>query len=225
MGRAVGFKQQQGSKHQLGSKQQGVKQQQMRTRIAAAAARLMAEDGIEDYATAKRKAARVLGANDTHALPGNDEVEAELRAYQALFQADEQRNRIDAMRAVALDVMEAFVPFRPYLSGSVLKGTAGRFADIDLMLFPDDSKEVELYLLNRGIDYKTEDQRHYCGDEPRDVSVLRIDWDETPIVLAIYGGRDERSALKTSFAGRPIERAGIAAVRALIDATATDAPL
>ena len=194
------------------------KQQQMRTRIAAAAARLMAEDGIEDYATAKRKAARTLGAVDTHALPGNDEVEAELRAYQSLYQADEQRNRIGVMRSIALEVMEAFAPFRPYLSGSVLKGTAGRFADIDLQLFPDDSKEVELYLLNQGIEYKTEDQRHYCGDEPRDVSVVRIDWDETPVVLAIYSARDERSALKTSAAGRPIERAGIAAVRAMVDA-------
>ncbi len=215
MGRAVGIR------HQQGFRQQGSKQQQMRTRIAAAAARLMAEDGIEDYATAKRKAARSLGANDTHALPGNDEIEAELRAYQSLYQADEQRNRIDAMRAIALEVMEAFVAFRPYLSGSVLKGTAGRFADIDLLLFPDDTKEVELHLLNCRLEYKVEDQRHYCGDEPREVSVIRIEWDETPIVLAIYAGRDERSTLKTTPSGRPIERAGIAAVRTMVKAQET----
>ncbi len=34
----------------------------MRARIAATAARIMAEDGIEDFALAKRKAARRLGA-------------------------------------------------------------------------------------------------------------------------------------------------------------------
>jgi hypothetical protein len=202
----------------------GSKQQQMRTRIAAAAARLMAEDGIEDYAAAKRKAARSLGATDTHALPGNDEIEAALRSYQALYQPDEQRDRIEAMRSIALEVMEMLAPFRPYLSGSVLKGTAGRFADIDLQIFPESTKEVELYLLNHGIEYKAENQRHYCGDEPRDVSVVRFEWDETPIALAIYAAHDERRNLKTSASGRTIERAGIAAVRALVSAAESDAP-
>src|SRR5262245_39220837 len=48
------------------------KQQQMRARIAAAAARLMAEDGLEDFALAKRKAARHLRAQDTQSLQNNE---------------------------------------------------------------------------------------------------------------------------------------------------------
>ena len=52
------------------------RQTDMRARIAAAAARLMAEDGIDDFALAKRKAARQLGASDTESLPRNDEIEA-----------------------------------------------------------------------------------------------------------------------------------------------------
>ena len=63
----------------------------MRARIAATAARIMAEDGIDDFALAKRKAARQLGAAETEALPANDEVEAELRAYRALYQPEEHR--------------------------------------------------------------------------------------------------------------------------------------
>ena len=70
------------------------KLQHMRMRIAAAAARIMAEDGVEDFALAKRKAARQLGAEDTQALPKNEEIEFELRAYQSLYQGDEQRERI-----------------------------------------------------------------------------------------------------------------------------------
>ena len=45
-----------------------------RSRIAYLAARLMAEDGIEDYALAKRKAARQAGMPDTRELPTNYEV-------------------------------------------------------------------------------------------------------------------------------------------------------
>src|SRR5262245_41183403 len=70
------------------------KQTSTRARIAAAAARLMAEDGIDDFALAKRKAAKQLGALETQALPGNDEIEAELRAYLALYQADEHPQRV-----------------------------------------------------------------------------------------------------------------------------------
>jgi len=43
------------------------KQTNTRARIAAAAARLMAEDGIDDFALAKRKAAKQLGVLESQA--------------------------------------------------------------------------------------------------------------------------------------------------------------
>src|SRR5262249_44680340 len=73
----------------------------MRARIAAAAARIMAEDGVDDFALAKRKAARSLGASETEALPANDEIEAELRAYRDLYQPEEHAQRIVELRSVA----------------------------------------------------------------------------------------------------------------------------
>ena len=194
------------------------KQSQMRARIAAAAARLMAEDGVDDFALAKRKAARQLGAVDTQSLPANDEVEAELRAYQALYQGEEQRARVRALRAVALAAMRTLAAFRPYLAGPVLKGTAGRYADIDLQLFTDDLKAVELFLLNRNVPYEVSEAHHYCGDEVRSVPILRIDWDDVPVNLAVYAAKDERGALKATPGGRPIERASIPAVSGLLDA-------
>jgi hypothetical protein len=196
------------------------RQSQMRARIAAAAARLMAEDGIDDFALAKRKAARQLGAADTQSLPANDEIEAELRAYQSLYQGEEQRERIHALRTVALAAMRSLAAFNPYLAGPVLKGTAGRYADIDLQLFTDDLKAVEFFLLNRNLAYAVSEQRHYCGDEPRAVPVLRLDWDGIPVNLAVYSAKDERAALKASAGGRPIERASPGAVSALLAADA-----
>ena len=197
-------------------KNQKLKQQLMRTRIAAVAARLMAEDGVDDFAMAKRKAARQLGASDTQSLPNNDEIEAELRAYQSLYQGDEQRERIQELRCQALAAMEALCEFKPYLTGPVLKGTAGRYADIDLQLFADSGKEVEIFLLNRNIAYATEELRHYSGGQARAVSVLTLDWDGTPVRVAVYSVNDERSTLKTSPLGRPLARAGLDRVRALV---------
>jgi hypothetical protein len=188
----------------------------MRARIAAAAARIMAEDGIDDFALAKRKAARQLGAGNTQALPGNDEIETELEAYRELYQADEHPLRVAELRKVALEVMRALERFTPYLTGPVLKGSAGPYAEIELQLFPESTKEVEIFLLERNILFTTHESRRYSGDRPRSVSVFSLTWQGAPVRLSVFDPRDERLALKTSAAGRVMERAGIAEVGALL---------
>src|ERR687883_1568469 len=139
------------------------RQTDVRARIAATAARLMAEDGIDDFALAKRKAARQLGALEAQSLPTNDEIEAELRAYRALYQAEEHPQRIAELREIALDAMRALEKFNPYLTGPVLKGIAGPYAEIELQLFPDSAKEVEIFLLDRGVPFATREARRYSG--------------------------------------------------------------
>ncbi len=195
---------------------QSKRQTGMRARIAAAAARIMAEDGIDDFALAKRKAARQLGAVDTEALPRNDEVEAELRAYRALYQAGEHPELIEELRRLALEVMQALEQFNPYLTGPVLKGIAGPYAEIDLQLFPDSAKEVEIFLLERNIAFTTQEGRRYSGDRARAASLISLSWQGVPVRLAVLDPRDERVALKTSPAGRVAERAGIAEVGAIL---------
>jgi hypothetical protein len=188
----------------------------MRARIAAVAARIMAEDGVEDFALAKRKAARQLGAAETEALPANDEVEAELRAYRSLYQPEEHLQRIAELRRIALDAMRALERFSPYLTGPVLKGTAGRYAEIELQLFPESAKEVEIFLLERRIPYATHEGRRFSGDRAHAMSVLSLSWQDAPLKLSVFDPRDERLALKTSQAGRVMDRAGIAEVGALL---------
>ena len=192
------------------------RQTDMRARIAAAAARLMAEDGIDDFALAKRKAARQLGAGDTQALPRNDEIEAELRAYRALYQADEHPQVLEELRQAALDAMRALEHFNPYLTGPVLAGTAGPHSEIDLQLFPDSAKEVEIFLLDRGIVFDTHEGRRFSGDRARGVSLISLTWDGIPLRLSVFDRRDERVTLKTSQAGKVMDRAGIAEVGALL---------
>ena len=188
----------------------------MRARIAAAAARIMAEDGIDDFALAKRKAARSLGAAETEALPGNDEIETELRAYRDLYQAEEHPQRVAELRSLALEAMQALESFHPYLTGPVLKGTAGPYAEIELQLFPESSKEVEMFLLERNIPFATQEARRYSGDRVHAVSVFTLLWQDTRLKLSVFDPRDERVALKTSQAGRVMDRAGIAEVGALL---------
>ena len=163
-----------------------------------------------------RVKAKQLGAADSQALPGNDEIEAELRAYLALYQADEHPQRVAELREIALDAMRALERFSPYLTGPVLKGIAGPYAEIELQLFPDSVKDVEIFLLDRNVPYDTQEGRRYAGDRAHAVSVLTLTWSGMPLRLSIFDPRDERVALKTSQAGRVMDRAGIAEVGALV---------
>jgi hypothetical protein len=188
----------------------------MRTAIAAAAARIMAEGGTDNFALAKRKAARQLGATDKQALPGNEEIEAELRAYLELYQAEEHPDRIRELRRIALSMMRALEEFTPYLTGPVLKGIAGPYSDIELQLFPDSGKEVEIFLLNRNIQFSSTEARRYSGDRARSVAVLELDWEGVPVKLSLFDSRDERITLKTTQVGKVMDRAGIPEVSAMV---------
>jgi hypothetical protein len=114
----------------------------------------MAEDGITDHAFAKRKAARQLGAADTQHLPSNQEVDDALHSYRALYQQDSHPGVLRQLREEALQTMRLLAEFHPYLTGSVLSGTAGEHSDINLMLFSDDTKAVLLFLLKCKIDFE-----------------------------------------------------------------------
>ncbi len=182
-----------------------------RARIASVAARLMAEDGIRDIFMAKRKAALSLGLPEHSGLPEDAEVEKELRLYQRLYQDEEQSERIAYLRQKALDFMMIVQSFNPYLTGSVLDGTAGRYAEIDLQLFTDSAKDVEIFLLDQQIDYQ-----HSTPRSERAEAVFTVHDDDTDINLVVYPANDERVTFKTRD-GKTRSRARIAAVRKLLD--------
>jgi hypothetical protein len=127
----------------------------LKTEVAATAARLIAEEGA-DYATAKRKAWELLAGGARAALPDNAQVEAELRRYLVTFVPDHPQ-RLGALRARALHWMRRLAQFEPHLVGAVLNGTAGEHSDLHLHLFADSAKDVEMLLLDAGIDFEVEE--------------------------------------------------------------------
>lgn len=141
----------------------------MREQLAHLSAKLMVEDGITDHAFAKRKAARQLGASDTQHLPSNQEVDDALHSYRALYQHDSHPSILAQLRREALTTMRQMVEFNPYLTGSVLNGTAGKNSDINLMLFSDDAKAVLLFLLKHGIEFEDGEWRVRIGGREESV--------------------------------------------------------
>lgn len=192
--------------------------QQVRARIAATAARMIAQDGA-DYTTAKTKAARqVLGVDrpSPNYLPDNLQVEDEVRRYQALFHGPEQAARLQRLRALALEVMEQLAEFRPYLTGAVLNGTAGEHDDIHLQLFADSAKEVEIWLLNRNVDIEISEMPHFKGGRHDPVETVSFVWKQESVHAELYEMNDLRGALKPRADGR-MQRVDAAGLRTLMD--------
>lgn len=187
-----------------------------RSRIAHLAARLMAEDGIEDFAAAKRKAARQVGIADTRQLPTNEEIEAALRTHYTLYSGAAHVECLRELRERALDVMHGLARFNPYLTGSVLTGTAGKYADINLQLYTDEGKDVELFLIDRDTVYRAGERRLWCGDEARTLPAFNVDDDGLQIEIVVLESNDLRKPVRSTPEGKPLERAKPEAVRALL---------
>lgn len=192
----------------------------LRAEIAATAAKLVVEDGLE-YGAAKQRALKVMGKRGLPPgdLPDNDELEAEVRAYLALFCADTQPAELAALRAVALQWMQRLAAFRPHVSGAVWRGTATRRSDVHLQLYCDDPKSAELALIDAGVNYQVGSLR---GPRGEPVDVLSLAQTSTAlgervlVHLSILDHDDLRGALKPDATGRP-QRGDTAALRQLID--------
>jgi hypothetical protein len=190
--------------------------QQMRSRIAHLAARMIAQDGISDYGLAKRKAARQAGAPDSRNLPTNEEIEEALRAYQQLYQAEEHPARLEHVRRVALDTMRLLRDFNPYLTGAVLSGGIGRHPEIHLHLYTDSPKELEIFLHNRDIPFRARVQRVWVGDQSSLVPTLVLSTTDGDINLTVLPPVHRRQPLRLSPDGRPLERASIESVEGIL---------
>lgn len=188
--------------------------------IAATAARMVVEDGLE-YGAAKARAARELGRRSTRnvELPSNEQLEDQVREHIALFHADTQPVELQALRAVALRWMQRLSEFRPHLSGAVWRGTATRHSAVHLDLYCDDPKAAELALVNAGVEYDV-GALERSGAEPVNVLTVGSRSAELGTLVSVHlflrDLDEQRGALKPDARGRSW-RGDLAALQRLLD--------
>lgn len=201
------------------SKNRSRRDQNLRSHIAYLAARLIAEDGVADYASAKQKAARQAGLSDASQLPDNSEVEEALREYQGLYQSEEQPAHLRYLREVAVKVMRDFGEFRPVLVGSVLNGTAGLHSDVNLQLYTDDPKALTLFLLNGRYRFEEGSRQLRRGGRLDSVPQIILEVEDVTVTLTVLDPDDERSAARTRSDDEPPVRARVEQVEAMLAAS------
>ena len=197
----------------------------LKAEIAASAARLMVDEGL-DYGLAKHRALKLMGLPGRTALPGNDEIEDAVLDYLALFCADTQPMELRALRELAVVWMARMADFRPHLSGAVWRGTATRLSDIYIQLFCEDSKSAEIFLIDHQVHYVPRSVTGFHGGTVDALSVHAFCTglgEEVGVHLMIYDRDDVRGALRPDAKGRS-PRGDLVAVRALLHDLTHDTP-
>jgi len=189
----------------------------LRRALAQEAARIMAEQGIEDFLLAKRKAAERMGATDASVLPKNTEIEEALAEHHRLFEGDNHHSVLADLRRTALKAMQLLREFHPRLVGSVLSGTASAHSDISLHLFADRPESVAFKLMEENIPHQIAERRlryepgrvvaypafHFvAGDQPIDAVVFPLD--------------GIRQSPSSPVDGKPMRRADVAELEELL---------
>ena len=189
----------------------------LKAEIAAAAAALVVEEGLE-YGSAKRRAVKQLGLPPRTSLPDNALVEDAVVEYITVFCADTQPQELAALRQLALSWMQRMAGFRPHLAGAVWHGTATRLSDIYIQLFCDDPKSAEIALIEHNADYEPRTIKGFTGTNVEALSLSSLCkplGENIGIHFVGYDHDDLRGALKPDEKGRR-PRGDIAAVQALV---------
>ena len=196
-----------------------VKQIHARQQVAHEAAKLMVDSGIRDYQLAKRKAAVRLGMAESRDLPRNDEIEREREAYQRLFGDEERSRHVISLRKLALEAMRLVERFGPRLVGPVLSGTADRHSEICLHLFSDPPEAVAIFLLDNRIAHDQGEARlRFQADEHQRLPAFRFLAGDAQVEVVVFSARARRRVPLSPVDGRPMRRAKLAEVAALVEA-------
>jgi len=193
-------------------------QADLRQALAQQAARIIAEDGLRDYARALRKAAERLGVHDEASMPRPQEIDDALREHQRLFAGNRQPDALRRRRELACEAMRHFAAFEPRLVGPVLDGTADQHSTISLQLFADDADAVLRQLLDDDIPHRTGTRRLRYGDgRSVDYPTLAFVADDIDIELTVLTRDDLRQPPLDRGGEQTMPRANLAAVERLLE--------
>ena len=190
----------------------------LKLEIAAAAAALVVEEGLE-YGSAKRRAVKQMGLPSRTSLPDNALVEEAVVEYISVFCADTQPLELAALRQLALVWMQRMANFRPHLAGAVWHGTATRLSDVYIQLFCDDPKSAEIELIEHHADYEPRTIKGFTGANVEALSLSSFCkplGENIGIHFVVYDHDDLRGALKPDDKGRR-PRGDMAALQALTE--------
>lgn len=135
----------------------------LRQQIAVEAARLINEEGIDNFQYARKKAAHRFGISDEHAFPDNEEILQQIKTHLNLYQNAAHKQTLTKLRQTALTAMKLLKRFKPRLIGSVLLGHAHEQSSIDILVMVDSPEDIALFLMEHDIPYQLQEWKLFTS--------------------------------------------------------------
>ncbi|WP_394836688.1 nucleotide-binding enzyme [Pendulispora rubella] len=195
----------------------------LRAAIAQLAAQIMYGEGVKQYFTAKRIAAkRLLGQTGARGLryrprdlPSNGEIKEALLTLAEEIEGEARTRKLFAMRIEALEAMQELEPFFPRLIGSVATGHVRSGSDIDLHVFAHDEEDVVTHVRTLGWTHDVQRVSIMKHGRAMDFTHILVP-DVFPIELTVYAPRELGIRPRSSTDGKPITRLKSSVLRTLI---------
>ena len=189
-----------------------------RLALAVEAARIIQEEGLLDFRSAKAKAAARLGLGRRAPLPDNAEIEAALAERNRIFHGETLPELLSTLRHAALELMSDLSSYQPRLVGDVLSGNATVHTSVDLHLFSDTTEAVSASLESLGVHYRSIARRHRLRhDEVEQFPGYRFSTHGCDFSITVFPVRLRGHAPLSPVDGRPMRRAGLRELAALLD--------
>ncbi|MDX1496711.1 MAG: hypothetical protein R3352_04085 [Salinisphaeraceae bacterium] len=185
-----------------------------REELAQSIARLMHEQGIQDFQQAKRKAVQRTGHADA-LLPSNAEIADALRERTRLQAAAGADTRTRLLMQ-ALEVMQNLAEFQPRLSGRVAAGLITDHSWLQLHVFCETPEELDIFLQARGIEYQPEDKRMRFHNGHRNQPAFVFEYQGTDVLTVVFSPRQRSQKPLSPIDGKPMARLSSKQIEALL---------
>ena len=185
---------------------------EIRILIAQNTAKLIYDEGL-DITRARRKAGKRFGAELSlahgHYLPRANEIYQQLKFLMASCDAVILNQRRNRLIALAIDALDFFKPFSPYLIGDVVDTPYSR---VTMRLYADHPDDVEDYLYNHDILFETSEQVPHSHHDR-----LLVSQDDGIVECMILPRSKQHQLIKSTMTGKMIPRLSIQQLLTLCD--------
>lgn len=189
--------------------------------LAVEAARIIQEEGLTDFRSAKAKAAERLGLGRNAPLPDNAEIDAALAERTRIFHGDSHAGHLTTLRSAAFQLMRDLGSFHPRLTGHALTGTVALHSPVELHVFSDTVEAVGHRLETLGLGYKSVTRRYRLRrDEVEPLPGFHLRAHGCEFALSIFPVRLRGHPPLSPVDGRPMRRASLKELAGLLGMSA-----
>lgn len=179
-------------------------------------ARIVCDEDVLDYRSAKLKAMQRLGLSPRGALPDNASIQAAVIDYQRIFGGRDYAERLIALRRAAVQAMKLLRPFEPRMVGAAVSGAITAAHRVQIQVFVERPEAIDLFLAGQQIPFE-QDERDYRYPDGREqtVPLARFEAGEIGVDVAAFGQDDLRRTPLSPADGLPMKRLKLADADAL----------